>query len=82
VVEKVRLEATRLSEKGKVFSRECKRLEKVNHFLPTRGHQESTIRWELTHEQAEGGGREHAVLEVTRRHRQLVEVGKQGKIVL
>src|SRR5688572_27907499 len=66
VIKKVRVETAGLLQKGQIFGRKGKRLKKVNNFRKTRGHQEPTVRWELAHEQTEGGRREHAMLKVTR----------------
>ena len=65
-----------LSEKGKVVVGKGEVFERLEHLFYTYGDEKPTLRWQLTNEQTKRGGREHLMLEVTRRHCQFIQVSK------
>src|SRR5215475_9255136 len=82
VVEKIGGEPSSLLEEFDVISRERKVLKKMDHLFQACSHEEPTVRGQLADEETERGWRGHVVLEIACRHRQFIQVGKQGKAQL
>jgi hypothetical protein len=82
VLEKVWLKALGLSEKFNIFRRERKSLQKTRDLLKPCRYQEPTVWRQLANEQTERCWCEHTVLKIARRHRQLVKICEQGKVLL